>query len=71
VDGEVIAEHAHTLFLGLAEGREGGGSYGSRGDVGEEIEIDGAFEGHGELIGREGLMDAARVDRNGHLYEGI
>ena len=65
VDGEIVAQHPDALLGTLAQRRDRVRGGCSRSDVGENFEFDGAFEGHRELIGGEGLVDASRVDGDG------
>ena len=64
VDGEIVAKHSDAFLCGMAERRDRVRSGRSGSNVGENFELDGSFEGHGELIGSEGLVDPAWIDRD-------
>ena len=64
MDREIVAEHPDAFLGALAERCDSIRSCRSGRDVGENFELDGSLEGHGELIGSEGLVDASRVDRD-------
>jgi len=64
MDGEIIAKDSDAFLCALTERRDRLRSGCSASDVGENFQIDGSLEGHGELIRGEGLMDASRVDRD-------
>ena len=65
MDGEIVAKDSDAFLCAMAERRDRVRRGCSGSDVGENFQFDGSLEGHGELIGSEGLMDASRVDRDG------
>ena len=67
MDGEEVAQDADATFGGLALGGEGGGRAGALGDVGEQFELQGAFEGLGDLIEEEIAEEAVGVGHEGSI----
>ena len=65
MDGEIVAEDPDAFLCALAERRDRLRRGCSGRDVGEKFQIDRSLEGHSELIGGEGLVDASRVDLDG------
>ena len=57
----LVAEDADAAFGGLALFGKGGGSVGSGVDVGEEVEVEGSFDGHGELVEGERREELAGI----------
>jgi len=64
VDGEIVAKHSDALLGAMAKESDSVRRGCSGRDVGENFELDSSLEGHGELVGRESLMDASGVDRD-------
>ena len=71
MDGEVVAGDSDAFFGTFAPSHDRRGRVGSGPDMREEVEFNGSFHGHRELIESLGPVKASRIERphRSVLYE--